>query len=177
MASGKCRHAGRLTPPAFIAKWTGVALSERAASQEHFIDLCRMLGQPTPAEHDSTGTEYTFEKGVTVTAAASAGSQGDRGFADVWWRGRFGWEYKRQGVHRDLAHAYRQLCQYREALENPPLLVVCDIDRIQVHTNFTRTRPVPLMRVPLLCEQCLSRPDSILALSPIRAYSNPPRAA
>ena len=28
---------------------------------------------------------------------------------------------------------------YREDLENPPLLIVCDMDRFQVHTNFTDT--------------------------------------
>ena len=28
---------------------------------------------------------------------------------------------------------------YREDLENPPLLVVCDMDRFEVHTNFTDT--------------------------------------
>ena len=28
---------------------------------------------------------------------------------------------------------------YREALENPPLLVVCDLDRFEIHTNFTNT--------------------------------------
>lgn len=70
--------AGQLTPIEFVAKWSRVELSERAASQEHFIDLCRMLGQPTPAEHDATGAEYTFEKGVAVTGTASAGSQGER---------------------------------------------------------------------------------------------------
>jgi hypothetical protein len=32
----------------FVAKWSQVELSERAASQEHFLDLCRLLGQPTP---------------------------------------------------------------------------------------------------------------------------------
>ena len=53
----------------FIAKWSKVSLPERAASQEHFIDLCRMLGQPTPAEHDATCAEYTFEKGVAVQGA------------------------------------------------------------------------------------------------------------
>ncbi|MCK4343224.1 MAG: class I SAM-dependent DNA methyltransferase, partial [Phycisphaerae bacterium] len=124
----------------FIAKWSRVRLPERAASQEHFIDLCRLLGQPTPAEHDATGTEYTFEKGVAVTDAASAGSKGVRGFADVWWRGKFAWEYKRKDKYQDLTDAYRQLCQYREALENPPLLIVSDIARIQIHTNFTGTR-------------------------------------
>ena len=130
---------GQLTPALFIAKWSRTELSERAASQEHFIDLCHMLGQPTPAEHDATGAAYTFEKGVSVTGTASRGSAGERGFADVWWRGKFAWEYKRKGKHRDLREAYRQLCQYREALENPPLLVVCDIARTEIHTNFTGT--------------------------------------
>lgn len=129
----------QLTPAQFVAKWKPVELSERAASQEHFIDLCRLLGQPTPADHDATGAEYAFEKGVTTTAGASRGAAGDRGFADVWWRGKFGWEYKRRGKYRDLADAYRQLCQYREALDNPPLLIVSDIARTEIHTNFTGT--------------------------------------
>ena len=34
---------------------------------------------------------------------------------------------------------YQQLLQYREDLDNPPLLVVCDLDRFAVHTNFTGT--------------------------------------
>ena len=129
--------SGALTPPKFIAKWSKAALSERSASQEHFIDLCRLLGQATPAEHDATGAEYAFEKGVAVTGGASKAAKGDYGFADVWWKDKFAWEYKRQGKHKDLADAYRQLCQYREALNNPPLLVVCDIDRTEIHTNFT----------------------------------------
>ncbi|MCH8161639.1 MAG: class I SAM-dependent DNA methyltransferase, partial [Chloroflexi bacterium] len=128
-----------MTPSEFVKKWNASQGGERATSQEHFIDLCRLLGQPTPAEHDATGAEYTFEKGVSVTGTASRGSAGERGFADVWWRGKFAWEYKRKGKYRDLTEAYRQLCQYREALENPPLLVVCDIARTEIHTNFTGT--------------------------------------
>ena len=34
---------------AFIRKWGAVELKERSAAQEHFIDLCHMLGEPTPA--------------------------------------------------------------------------------------------------------------------------------
>jgi type II restriction/modification system DNA methylase subunit YeeA len=117
-----------LTPQAFIAKWKPADLSERAACQEHFIDLCRMLGHPTPAEADPTGDWFTFERGVEK-------SVGGNGWADVWKRGFFGWEYK--GRHRDLKAAYTQLQLYREALENPPLLVVCDLNRFEVHTNFT----------------------------------------
>ncbi|MCP4592754.1 MAG: hypothetical protein GY842_18620 [bacterium] len=132
-----------LTPARFVTKWSRSKLPERAASQEHFIDLCRLLGQPTPAEHDATGAEYTFEKGVKkLTGPASAGSKGDGGFADVWWRSKFAWEYKRKGKYKNLAEAYRQVCQYREALENPPLLVVCDIAQTEIHTNFTGTKKV-----------------------------------
>ena len=65
-----------ITPAQFIAKWSRVELPERSASQEHFIDLCRMLGQPTPAEFDATGAEYTFEKGASVTGPASRSCDG-----------------------------------------------------------------------------------------------------
>ena len=37
------------------------------------------------------------------------------------------------------ATTYQQLLQYKDALENPPLLVVCDLDRCEVRTNFTNT--------------------------------------
>ena len=151
----------------FIAKWSRTNLTERAASQEHFIDLCRLLGQPTPAEHDATGAEYTFEKGVTVTGPASRGTRGERGFADVWWRGKFGWEYKRKDKYKDLAEAYRQLCQYREALENPPLLIVSDIARIEIHTNFTGTRK----EVHVIELDSLGHPDNLAKLR--RVFTDP----
>ena len=51
--------------------------------------------------------------------------------------GYFAWEYK--GQHADLDKAYRQLLQYRESLLNPPLLIVSDLQRIVIHTNFTNT--------------------------------------
>ena len=120
-----------LSLPDFVARWQRSTLSERAAAQSHFIDLCDVLGEPRPAEVDQEGNTYTFEKGVFKTT-------GDGGFADVWMKGNFAWEYK--GKHKDLAVAYQQLLQYREDLENPPLLVVCDLDRFEVHTNFTNTQ-------------------------------------
>ncbi len=129
-----------MEPPKFIHKWSRAELSERAASQEHFLDLCKLVGVRSPAELDPTGEVFTFEKGVAVAGPASAGSSGQRGFADVWYKGRFGWEYKRKGKYKSLDDAYRQLCQYREALENPPLLIVSDITRTEIHTNFTGFR-------------------------------------
>ncbi|MHB9148529.1 MAG: class I SAM-dependent DNA methyltransferase [Thermoleophilia bacterium] len=122
-----------MTPAQFARKWIGSTRTERAAAQEHFIDLCRMLGVATPNEADPTGDEYAFEKGAGKV-------EGGDGFADVWKRGRFAWEYK--GKRKDLGAAYRQLLQYREALDNPPLLVVCDLYRFEIHTNFTNTPAV-----------------------------------
>ncbi len=113
----------------FITKWQANTRTERAASQEHFLDLCALLGEPTP-NSDPTGESYAFEKGA---AKASGGG----GWADVWRRGRFAWEYK--GKHKDLEAAHRQLLQYAGALENPPLLVTCDIARIVIRTNWTNT--------------------------------------
>ncbi len=115
----------------FAARWKLAALKESAAAQSHFIDLCDMLGQPHPAAADQVGDRYTFEKHVTKLRA------GDKGFADVWLRDHFAWEYK--GKHKDLHKAYLQLADYREDLGNPPLLVVCDLNRFEVHTNFTST--------------------------------------
>lgn len=119
-----------ITPQQFVYKWRGATLKERAAAQEHFLDLCQLIGHPTPAEDDPTGERFAFEAGVDKQGGGS-------GWADVWKRNFFAWEYK--GKHADLGKAYQQLLQYRESLLNPPLLVVCDIERIVVHTNFTNT--------------------------------------
>ncbi|MGJ0502445.1 MAG: class I SAM-dependent DNA methyltransferase [Methylocystis sp.] len=119
-----------MTPEEFIKKWQAAELKERAAAHSHFIDLCRMLGEPAPTDVDPKGDWYCFERGATK-------STGDEGWADVWKRGHFGWEYK--GKRKDLNAAFAQLQQYALALENPPLLVVCDLDRFRIHTNWTNT--------------------------------------
>jgi type II restriction/modification system DNA methylase subunit YeeA len=119
-----------MTPNAFIAKWRAAELKERSAAQEHFIDLCHLLDEPTPADADPTGSFYAFERGASKTT-------GGEGWADVWKRGHFGWEYK--GKRKDLNAAFVQLQQYALALENPPLLVTCDLDRFVIRTNWTNT--------------------------------------
>ena len=119
-----------MTAQDFIHKWRPAQLRERQASQEHFIDLCRLLDEPTPAEVDSEGISYCFDYGAAKT-------RGDKGFADVWKKGCFGWEYK--GKHKDLIAAYVQLKDYVDDLQNPPLLIVSDMDAIVIRTNFTNT--------------------------------------
>ena len=92
-----------MTPAQFIAKWQHNPLSERAGSQAFFLDLCALLGVPTPADPDN----YCFERG-----AKKAG--GGDGWADVWKRGHFGWENKKPG--RDLGAALKQLTDYALSL-------------------------------------------------------------
>ena len=119
-----------MTPGEFIAKWRASELKERSASQEHFIDLCQLLNEPTPAEADPTGAYYCFERGVRKDG-------GGDGWADVWKRHCFAWEYK--GKHADLDAAFNQLRQYALALENPPLLIVSDMARFRIRTNWTNS--------------------------------------
>src|SRR5438876_1280328 len=138
-----------MTPAEFKRKWARYSGKETAAYQEHFNDLCALLGQPTPAAADPTGNEsFCFQKRGIKDAelfaleasdrvAEEPPAERERGFADVWKRGCFAWEYK--GKKENLDAAYQQLLRYRESLLNPPLLVVCDFDRYVIRTNFNGT--------------------------------------
>ncbi|KPL87557.1 type IIL restriction-modification enzyme MmeI [Herpetosiphon geysericola] len=119
-----------MQPQEFVQKWRAVQVKEKSGYQEHFFDLCALLGAKTPIQEDPKGTFYLFEAGARK-------QQGGQGWADVWRKGSFAIEYK--GKRANLDKAYEQLLQYRESLENPPLLMVSDMDRIVIHTNFTNT--------------------------------------
>ena len=101
-------------------------LNERAGAQAHFIDLCRLLGVPEPADPQ----RYCFQRGVVKTGSLAARTDG---CADVWLQGRFAWEYKAPG--KSLEGALKQLMMYALPLDSPPLLVVSDRLRIEVHTQ------------------------------------------
>jgi hypothetical protein len=113
-----------MTPEKFITTWKNNPLTERAGAQAHFDDPCDLLGVEKPRDPEN----YCFERG-----AKKAG--GGEGWADVWKRGCFGWENKKPG--RDLDAALKQLTDYSLHLDNPPLLVVSDRERIIIHTAFT----------------------------------------
>jgi len=113
-----------MTPEEFIYIWKDNELNERAGAQAHFDDLCDLLGVDKPRDPKN----YCFERGAKK-------SDGGDGWADVWKRGFFGWENKKPG--RNLDAALKQLTDYALKLENPPLLVVSDRERIIIHTAFT----------------------------------------
>jgi type II restriction/modification system DNA methylase subunit YeeA len=118
--------AEQMTPQEFIEKWKDNPLKERASYQLHFIDLCALVGvpHPSPASYDT----FCFERGATKTGAG-------HGWADVWKKGHFAFEYK--ATRGNLDAALKQLMTYALALDNPPLLVVCDTNIIEIHTHFT----------------------------------------
>lgn len=117
-----------ITPHDFIAKWgpggPASALNEEQGAQSHFLDLCELLSVPKPG----TADDYRFEEKGAVIG-------GHTGYADVFKRGHFAWENKAPG--RNLDVALKQLLTYSLALENPPLLVVCDRLTVRIHTQFT----------------------------------------
>ena len=86
-------------------------------------DLCSLLQLDKPR----SSNDYCYEKGAVKDS-------GTAGWADVWKRDHFGWENKKPG--RDLTKALAQLREYAGNLGNPPLLIVCDRDRIEIHTAF-----------------------------------------
>ena len=128
-----------MTPEDFISHWSpgggSYSMNERAGAQVHFMGLCALLGVDAPNHSD----DYTFEKGTLKIGQR-------RGFADVFKRGCFGWEYKAPGG--DLTAALRQLKDYANALDNPPLLIVSDRLVFEIHTQFTG-RPTETYRIAL----------------------------
>ncbi len=110
-----------MTPAKFIAKWRNVSFGERQAAQEMFLDLCRLVGHPTPGEYGDKEA-FTFEKWVPG------------GFADAYLEGRFGWEFK--GDDAQLGAALNQLLRYSVHLKTPPLLIVSSFRTIRIQTNF-----------------------------------------
>ena len=123
----------RMSPTAFVAKWLGSNFGEKQASQEMFLDICGVLGHPTPGDYGDKDV-FTFEKPVPG------------GVPDAYLEGRFGWEFK--GSDADLDGAMNQLLRYQVHLKTPPLLVVSSFNTIRIRTNFPGMETV-LYEVPV----------------------------
>jgi hypothetical protein len=147
-----------IAPQEFVSKWKRVTAREKQVYQEHFIDLCHLAEHQTPNDYDPTGTRFGFEMGAAKTS-------GGQGWADVAKLGYFGWEYK--GKDADLDKAYDQLLLYREALHNPPLLIVSDINNIIIRTNYTN---LPTRTIPLTLDDLLN-PENVKILKTV--FFNP----
>jgi hypothetical protein len=94
-----------------------------------------------------------------------AKTSGGQGWADVAKLEYFGWEYK--GKVSDLDKAYDQLLRYRDSLQNPPLLIVSDINNIVIRTNYTN---LPTRTITLTLED-LVNPENLKILKTV--FFNP----
>ncbi len=110
-----------ITAEQFIAKWRNTEFGERQASQEMFLDICALVGHPSPVSYGN-GQVFTFEKWVPG------------GFADAYLEEHFGWEFK--GSDDQLTGAFDQLLRYQVHLKTPPLLIVSSFRTILIRTNF-----------------------------------------
>ena len=91
------------------------------------------------------------------------------------------WEYK--GKHKDLNAAYASSCVTRETWRIRRLLVTCDQERFEIHTNFTGTRPQvysftldDLLSNAPTAELRSAPLDVLRAVSPTRSNSRPEAA-
>ena len=110
-----------ITAQQFVDKWRNVQFGEKQASQEMFLDLCKLVGHPSPVDYGNSDV-FTFEKWVPG------------GFADAYLEERFGWEFK--GSDDQLTGAFDQLLRYQVYLKTPPLLIVSSFRTILIRTNF-----------------------------------------
>ncbi len=119
-----------MTPKQFVDKYKDTILNESQVAQSHFGDVCRLVGVEMPVGTGKTtdGDIFKFEQPVKTESGS--------GRADVYYEGRFAVEYKTPGKYKDLDAAFKQLKAYKDDLKNPPLLVVTDIKRWEIHTNF-----------------------------------------
>ena len=110
-----------MTPQDFVARWSKARFGERQGAQPFFIDLCAVVGHPTPVAYGDP-ERFTFEKWVPG------------GFADAYFEEHFGWEFK--GRDAQLDGAFDQLLRYQVHLKTPPLLIVSSFQTIRIQTNF-----------------------------------------
>lgn len=114
----------------FVNIWRHNTQKETSFDREHFNNLCALINHPTPNAFDPTGKIFGFQSDLKKNTGA-------QGYADVWYKDHFAWEYK--GSEVDFKAAFDQLLQYHGALGNPPLLIVANAHKIVIRTKFTNT--------------------------------------
>ena len=114
--------AGTDAAEAFIARWDGTAMAERANCAPFLSELCDVLGLPRPDPASGSGGGYRFERGVT--RQEDDGSTSSRRI-DLYRRGCFVCEAKQGAtMHRQAAlFGASTEAQHRANIRNTPAWV------------------------------------------------------
>ena len=161
----------------FIARWQGVALTaatELSSSQTFVLELCALLGVPTPLP--TPAHDYMFERPITFAHGDGSTSPGR---IDCYRRGCFVWESKKfrnvkagsTTFNTAMLTARTQAENYARALPpeelaagRPPFVLVADVGHvIEVYAEFTRSgasyTPFPDPRSHRIALDDLARPE------------------
>jgi hypothetical protein len=161
----------------FIARWQGVALTaatELSSSQTFVLELCALLGVPTPLPTEAH--DYMFERPITFAHGDGSTSAGR---IDCYRRGCFVWESKKfrnvkagsSTFNTAMLTARTQAENYARALPpeelatgRPPFVLVADVGHvIEVYAEFTRSgasyTPFPDPRSHRIALSDLARPE------------------
>ena len=109
----------------FVAKRRGSTRSERAASHEHFLELCELVEHPKPGDGDPHGIFFANERRVQKSGADGGSPMPLNAITSVG---------STKGSE-NLDDAYNQLLQYCGNLGNPPLLIVSEVDLLNWTTR------------------------------------------
>ncbi len=125
IASGRARKAEVTeadATEAFIARWDGTAMAERANYIPFLSELCDVLGLPRPDAATGSGGDYRFERGVIHHE--DDGSASSRRI-DLYRRACFVCEAKQGGTphRRDAADWSDSEAQHRANVRNTPAWV------------------------------------------------------
>jgi type II restriction/modification system DNA methylase subunit YeeA len=105
----------------FIAKWGAADLTERAAAQSHFRDLCDLLGEEAPTEAETLGLAREFPrigpeaaKGIEINPYAAELARVTVWIGEIQWMRRNGFDVGRNPILKPL-----DTIECRDAILNP----------------------------------------------------------
>lgn len=118
------KSSPHLTPDQFITKWKAADLKKRSARRNR---ICRLLKSPLQRMPTLPASWYAFERGATNTT-------GGEGWRTSGSASTSGGRRQAEGSQPLPSRNFSSHCA-----RNPPLLVVCDLDRFRIHTNWTNS--------------------------------------
>ncbi|MGH7058072.1 MAG: type IIL restriction-modification enzyme MmeI, partial [Acetobacteraceae bacterium] len=103
---------------AFIARWDGTELAERANKDMFLVELFAVLGVSPPAPASRGAGDYRFERAVTHHGADETTTPN---FIDLYKRGSFVLEAKQGGnAHRRQASLFGNEAEHRTNVRGQP---------------------------------------------------------